>query len=191
MEHLTLQPAPGRYILEAKPDVVVVETAVSPTHGAVTGGKFSCGDEDGFVARTVCGVDSRMRAGGWDSELWGALEGNLPGEQLVYVAALQVGAELVFGDRSKSETFVRVVEECSLEELDVGFGEQARANYQDLLRGGWIRARSVEPARVGCAESVMLLEREATLCKTLWEACERVGSDGAIVGTIDDGLERG
>lgn len=42
----------------------------------------------------------------------------------MYVAALRVGAELVFGDRPKSETFLQVAKQCSLKDLDKGFGEQ-------------------------------------------------------------------
>lgn len=40
------------------------------------------------------------------------------------MAALQVGAELIFGDRPKSETFLQVAKQCSLMDLDTGFGDQ-------------------------------------------------------------------
>lgn len=72
VEHLTQQPWAGRHILEAKPDVVVVETAVGPTHGAQTGRIFSC---DGlldsgpaaFVSQTVCGLVESMEN---SKEVW-------------------------------------------------------------------------------------------------------------------------
>lgn len=61
VEHLTKQPWAGRHILETKPDVVVVETAVGPTHGKKTGRIFSCNDPPdagpaAFVCQTVCGL---------------------------------------------------------------------------------------------------------------------------------------
>ena len=48
----------------------------------------------------------------------------MPGEQLAYVAALAVGAPLLFGDRPKRETYARLATHASLSELDAFFGWQ-------------------------------------------------------------------
>lgn len=48
------------------------------------------------------------------------------GEQLAYIAALAVGASLVFGDRPKEQTFQRLMTGPSLCDLDRTFGSQVR-----------------------------------------------------------------
>ena len=48
------------------------------------------------------------------------------GEQLAYVAALAVGAPLLFGDRPKQHTYARLSKLASLSELDAFFGWQVR-----------------------------------------------------------------
>lgn len=48
------------------------------------------------------------------------------GEQLVYVAALGVSADIVYGDRPKHDTYRRLWEATSLAELDYAFGLQVR-----------------------------------------------------------------
>lgn len=48
----------------------------------------------------------------------------MPGEQLAYVAALAVGAPLLFGDRPKRETYARLSSHASLSDLDAFFGWQ-------------------------------------------------------------------
>lgn len=50
----------------------------------------------------------------------------MPGEQLAYVAALAVGAPLLFGDRPKQETYARLSWHASLSELDAFFGWQVQ-----------------------------------------------------------------
>ena len=49
------------------------------------------------------------------------------GEQLAYIAALTVGAALVFGDRPKEETYQRLMSLPSLSDLDKTFGAQVRS----------------------------------------------------------------
>ncbi len=46
------------------------------------------------------------------------------GEQLAYIAALAVGASLVFGDRPKEQTYQRLMTGPSLCDLDRTFGFQ-------------------------------------------------------------------
>lgn len=60
--------------------------------------------------------------------------------------------------------------------------DQARSNYLDQVSGGYIRPRASDPDKVGAVERIMLLEREAILCQTIYESTKRLGSDGAVVG---------
>ena len=51
----------GEFILANRPDAVVVETAVTPEHGAVPGSSVSCADElvqgpQAFFIRMFCQV---------------------------------------------------------------------------------------------------------------------------------------
>jgi hypothetical protein len=48
------------------------------------------------------------------------------GEQLAYIAALAVGAALVYGDRPKADTYKRLRTVPSIADLDRAFGLQAR-----------------------------------------------------------------
>lgn len=57
----------------------------------------------------------------------------MPGEQLAYVAALAVGAPLLFGDRPKRDTYACLSSLTSLSELDAFFGWQVRRDSCDLL----------------------------------------------------------
>lgn len=46
------------------------------------------------------------------------------GEQLVYIAAFVVGANVVFGDRPKHDTYLRLHNSASLVDLDYAYGVQ-------------------------------------------------------------------
>lgn len=46
------------------------------------------------------------------------------GEQLVYIAAFAVMADIVFGDRPKHDTYARLLNATSLADLDHAFGVQ-------------------------------------------------------------------
>ena len=46
------------------------------------------------------------------------------GEQLVYIAAFAVAAEIVYGDRPKHETYHRLLDATTLADLDYAFGIQ-------------------------------------------------------------------
>ena len=50
------------------------------------------------------------------------------GEQLVYIAALTVGAHLIFGDRPKSDTYIRLSTVPQMKDLDRAFGLQVCLN---------------------------------------------------------------
>lgn len=56
------------------------------------------------------------------------LKRGVPGEQLAYVAALAVGAALVFGDRPKRETWERLLLP-SLADLDAAFAWQVSVRF--------------------------------------------------------------
>ena len=56
-------------------------------------------------------------------KLWG-------GEQLAYIAALAVSSKIIFGDRVKRDTFQRLDNFASLEDLDNAYGIQVRSRLQ-------------------------------------------------------------
>ena len=55
----------GEHILRSRPTAVVVETAITPQHGAMTGNVFSCWGEDltyaGPLARMLCYCASQLK----------------------------------------------------------------------------------------------------------------------------------
>ena len=54
------------------------------------------------------------------------LQCNFGGEQLAYIAAIAVNAQLIFGDRPKRETYQRLLTQPTVVELDEAFAAQAR-----------------------------------------------------------------
>ena len=56
------------------------------------------------------------------------------GEQLAYIAALAVGAALIFGDQPKELTYQRLMSLPSLSDLDRTFGSQVRSPTSICLR---------------------------------------------------------
>ena len=54
------------------------------------------------------------------------------GEQLVYIAGLTVGAQIIFGDRVKADTYERLNTIPSVVDLDRAFGQQVLCLVQVL-----------------------------------------------------------
>ncbi|GMH43564.1 hypothetical protein BSKO_11486 [Bryopsis sp. KO-2023] len=190
VDHLTVQSSIGNHILEEKPGAVVVETAVTPTHGGANGRVFSCADdeeEEGlFMRQMICATVRELQKldAVIGSDLWKNLEVNMNGEQLAYVSALGVGADLIFGDRPKIDTLLRLAKLATITDLDYAYGEQSKSNYLDLALGGHIRERKTSLDDVGRVEAIMLLEREALMCQAIHQACQDVGSGGSVVGVV-------
>ena len=55
------------------------------------------------------------------------------GEQLVYIAAFAVAADIVFGDRPKHETYARLLNAANLADLDYAFGVQVLPKHSHHL----------------------------------------------------------
>ncbi|KAK9792062.1 hypothetical protein WJX73_001677 [Symbiochloris irregularis] len=136
--HLEHQADIACWILAKRPAAVVFETAVTPKHGMATGNVFDCvtGPQDPvqpLFVRWLCPLAQQIA----DSN-GAALEdlaANFSAEQLAYIATLAIGAPLVFGDRSKRETFKRLLTIPTNVELDSAFGLQASLNALELLDG--------------------------------------------------------
>ena len=57
------------------------------------------------------------------------------GEQLAYIAAIAVNAELVFGDMPKEVTFRQLLGGPTLRDIDEAYARQSWLNYRELLTG--------------------------------------------------------
>ncbi len=60
---LVVQPYIGEHILRHRPSTVVVETAISPTHGAASGNTFTCSrlaQDSNFFERLFCQVSAQL-----------------------------------------------------------------------------------------------------------------------------------
>lgn len=108
------------------------------------------------------------------------------GEQLAYIAAFATGAALVFGDRPKEATFLRLWGLPSLRDLDAAFGQQSALNYREQLTGrpatsDW----SATPGEAEHAvERIMLRERDQVLAHSLRDAALAAGPSGTVIGVI-------
>ncbi|KAK9845208.1 hypothetical protein WJX81_000042 [Elliptochloris bilobata] len=163
--HGQAQPALGEAILRARPAAVVVETAVNRAHGAANGAALRT-DADARLAdpglRRLCALAAQLAAEpvACTGRLFAGLRHAMPGEQLAYVAALAVGAALVYGDRPKRETYKRLCSLPSLVDLDASFAWQAAANYLDLACPDTAEA-AAEPPQTLLAHRILLSERDA------------------------------
>jgi len=178
IEHTSPQPHIAEYILRERPHAVVVETALTPEHGARPGNTVSCRDRvvegpGAFFLRMFCQVASALQeeaaAAGGDilaTSLWQQVRvGQYRGEQLVYIAALATRSLLVFGDRPKDITYRRLYTVPTLAQLDAGYEAQAAAAYRVMLGEavpGEMPGRDV--AEAGClVDQILMQEREAVM----------------------------
>ncbi|CAL8462413.1 g1946 [Coccomyxa elongata] len=172
VQHCERQPYIGEHILRHRPSTVVVETAISPTHGAASGNTFTCSrlaQDSIFFERLFCQVSAQLAQmpDPTSTRLWQDLQRQFMGEQLVYIAGLAVEAQIVYGDRVKADTYRRLDTVPSIVDLDRAFGLQSVLNYEEMVSG---RPAVVPPAQRGCVEHILLTERDAVLCQSLAEA---------------------
>ena len=81
------------------------------------------------------------------------------GEQLAYIAALTVGAALVFGDRPKELTYQRLMSRPPLSDLDRTFGAQVRSHLSSLpLEIKEAEAKASPLQQVKLAVSIIVLK---------------------------------
>jgi len=184
VDHRDPTPNIGHFILRTRPDAVVVETCLTPEHGAVPGTVISCEDQlvqgpSAFFVRMFCQVAAKLKeVGGEDpssSELWQEVRKNFRGEQLAYIAAFTTGAKLIFGDRPKDITYRRLHSLVTAAELDEAFGFQVAAHYRNLVGAP---QPDLEALMVPVAEQIMMQEREAVMCKVV---------EGALGGCLPQG----
>eukprot|EP00667_Euglena_gracilis_P020655 EG_transcript_22395 len=179
----------GAFILRHKVPAVVVESAVTPTHGLATGSRVSCADYDpgpgGAFLQMLCGSAAQL---GWEDDplasvTWEHLAAHLNGELLAYVAAFHNAAELIYGDVPKEETFQQLHQMTTVLDLDEEFGARASSNYLDLLEGGRLVSQGVALDTDRAVPRILFLEREAALAEQLALAARRhVGR--VVVGIV-------
>lgn len=114
------------------------------------------------------------------------LKPQFPGEQLAYIAALAVGAQLVFGDRPKAITYQRLHNQSSLADLDVAFGRISAQNYAEMLPLGPDVGLPRASGHNDCVWAIMTEERDAVLAASLRRAAEEVGPCGAVAGVVGE-----
>eukprot|EP00884_Botryococcus_braunii_P003138 jgi/Botrbrau1/12825/Bobra.20_1s0015.1 len=156
----------GRFILEAAPDAVVVETAMSASQGSCTGNEFDpqaalWGDPLSSLCVRIGSELARIPDAA-ASPLWQRAQEELDGEQLAYVAAVARGSRIVFGDRPKHATFRRLFSTLSVPQLESAFSLKAADNYQEILTG------APAPANASCQFTrILLYERDTVLAQSL------------------------
>ena len=72
------------------------------------------------------------------------------GEQLAYIAALTVGAALVYGDRPKELTYQRLMSVPSLADLDLTFGAQVSSPSRSFRTNKESQSRCLPPPDASC-----------------------------------------
>lgn len=98
---------------------------------------------------------------------------------MAYVAALAVGAPLVFGDRPKSVTFSRLLAAGDASTLDAAFGAQAAAYYAEVCG-----AAPATPSADDAFEVCVMRERDALLYAAMRREAQQAGPDASIVGIV-------
>ena len=187
----------GDFIVEHRPKTVVVETAINASHGEATGNTIDLDSalgavNDPLADRQTFGMASiaaRLRDAEraetptpiQESETWRDLvDSNMVySEHLAYVAAMSVGAGLMFGDRPKMVTYRRMLCCPSLADLDAAFAIQCWSNYHDLLSD-----TALEKTSDVLTEKILFQERDAVLLKSLHEASVNAGKGSTIVGVV-------
>lgn len=177
VEHTKPQPHIGEYILEQRPQCVVVETAMTPEHGSLSGNLIGCGDwvqgSAAFWLRNFCAIAEQIREGGpagWRSDggVWRQIVQYHNGEQLAYISALAAGTHLVFGDRPKDITYRRLYCLPTIAQLDQAYAAQVVSNYQDTLGKA---PPKYEPLAASRVQQILMEEREAVMCKIVSDCC--------------------
>ncbi|CAL5227715.1 g10725 [Coccomyxa viridis] len=194
VQHLERQAHIGEHILRSGASAVVVETALTPQHGAQSGNVFQCEGEDimhaGPFARMLCYCARQLAElpSPADTPVWESFQRQFGGEQLAYIAALAVGAALIFGDQPKELTYQRLMSLPSLSDLDRTFGSQAALNYEESLSG---QPAIAQRADYTLAQHIMQTEREAVLCQSLHKAANSRAAGQAfrqplVVGVVGE-----
>ena len=183
----------GSFIVQEKPQSVVVETALNPSHGSETGNILdleSClrSVPDGVRDPQTLGMAqlaARLKDTGdiLSSEVWKDLLASnmIYSEHLAYVSALSVEADLVFGDRPKLTTYQRMLMCPTLADLDIAFGAQCASNYHDLASSTPFQK---EFGTINLTEKILFEERDAVLLKSLQDASMKAGSGSVVVGVV-------
>lgn len=181
--HLSVRPEVGDFILRNRPECVVVETAVTPEHGATHRSRCGAGNlsRSGQAWHaTALNITAHLQASGApsDSPLWAQVRGAAPAEQVALVAALCVNSVFVFGDRPKLSTVHRLLS-CTASDLDAAFGRQAANNF--AVTCGF----EERPGDVGDVfDRVVLSERDAVLHATLLAEASAAEAGSTIVGLL-------
>ena len=197
------------FILSSRPAAVVCETSLTPAHGAATGSVLrleDClsqvgsgyGGSGDARARYLAQIAARLDAAMFSSsplalegqendhngnDAWSQLCAHTPSEQLAYIATLAVGADLIFGDRPKTETYTRLLWLPSLVDLDKAFGAKARENYEELAGELWAGDGDED----SLVHRILMLERDARLLSTLNNASIKAGPHSVVVGVVGRG----
>jgi|APGre2960657444_1045066.scaffolds.fasta_scaffold00830_11 hypothetical protein len=189
VEHLSLRPEVGDFILLNAPASVVVETALSAAHGErcgtrLTAEELSASPEEWHRIALNIGAHLQSQLSdveqATDAPLWSEVRDSAPAEQVALVAALTVSSTLVYGDRPKEVTFRRLAA-CSASQLDASFCRQASSNFASLHGGEW----DVEGEDV--FDEVVLRERDRVLYHSLRTEARNVAANAegkAVVGIV-------
>jgi hypothetical protein len=194
VEHMSLRPEVGDFILTTGPSSVVVETAVTPGHGRAAGERLTAqdlGGSDEEWHRIALNLVGHLQASLAELDtdrttapLWQQVRVSAPAEQVALVAALVVNAPLVNGDRTKEATFRRLMA-CTAAQLDAAFGLQAAANYGDIVRrNGGIWPSNASGNGDDVFDKVVLHERDAVLYHSLRSEARAVGEGKTVVGIV-------
>lgn len=188
-----MRPEVGDFILETRPESVVVETAYTRDHAAAKGARLTGQDLANSAEewhQIALNLTAHLQAQVADSEadltaapLWQQVRVSAPAEQVALVAALAVAAPLVNGDRNREVTFRRLLN-CTAEELDAAFGSQAAGNYEDLVcrnGGSW---PSDKAPTSDAFDRIVLRERDAVLYHSLRSEARAVGEGMNVVGIV-------
>lgn len=116
-------------VLNAQPRAVCVETPPTPTRTdrlqSLTFDSVLRPSSDGLLALYKRCSNAVALSTDQSSELSSLASSGIPSEQLVYIAALAIGAPVVNADRPKRATYLRLLRSHSLEQLDNAFSAQA------------------------------------------------------------------
>lgn len=201
LTHLSADSEPAEWIWRNRPSAVIFETAVNPIHGADTGSIVTTASVEqaatDFRLRMFIQIagqlsDATMQASS-ESKIWSMVKQQFPGEQLAYIAALAVGAELVFGDRPKAITYQRLQNIPSLADLDASYERLSADNYQDLLdKHAHSASESRSPvdsdtesgSRPDSVRTILTDERDLVLANSMIRAAKKIGEEGKVAGVI-------
>eukprot|EP01023_Acetabularia_acetabulum_P010138 TRINITY_DN1461_c0_g2_i4.p1 TRINITY_DN1461_c0_g2~~TRINITY_DN1461_c0_g2_i4.p1 ORF type:complete len:356 (-),score=55.92 TRINITY_DN1461_c0_g2_i4:281-1348(-) len=185
--HNVQQAEVAEKILIQKPKKVVVETAVTPMHGSKTGNIF---EVDGF--EVGAGMELKQMISGTGIYLknmekdiissmeWQQIKHQYYSEFLVYIAAVAVGADLVFGDIPKQTLLQRLYKDTSEKDLDWDFGIQNTRNVVETLYDSMYDISMSQ----GKVHELMNLQREACIANSLQHATNTINPDQHVIGVV-------